>query len=152
MDYIIQAIVSFFASVCFGVIFNAPFRKLLYCGVVGMISWLIYFMLTDVYSFDVIHASFASALFVGICAHMLAKRLRVPMMIFNVSGIIPLVPGGTSYNAMRSLMENNFTMGVQHSARVFMIAGAIAMGIVFAEVLIQVTRNMIAKRKKVAAN
>ena len=115
-----------------------------------MTSWLIYFVLTELYAFDVLHASFASAMFVGICAHILAKRLRVPMMIFNVSGIIPLVPGGTSYNAMRSLMENDFTMGVQYSARVFMIAGAIAMGLVFAEVFIQVTRKMIAKRKKEA--
>lgn len=149
MDYVIQAIVSFLASVCFGVIFNAPFRKLLYCGVVGMTSWLIYFVLTELYAFDVLHASFASAMFVGICAHILAKRLRVPMMIFNVSGIIPLVPGGTSYNAMRSLMENDFTMGVQYSARVFMIAGAIAMGIVFAEVFIQVMRKTMIKRKAV---
>ena len=149
MDYVIQAVVSFLASTCFGVIFNAPFRKLLYCGVVGMTSWLIYFVLTELYAFDIIHASFASAMFVGICAHILAKRLRVPMMIFNVSGIIPLVPGGTSYNAMRSLMENDFMMGVQHSARVFMIAGAIAMGIVFAEVFIQVMRKAMTKQKTV---
>lgn len=148
MDYIVQAIVSFIASAGFGIIFNAPFRKLLYCGFIGTISWLIYYGLTTAVSIDAIHASFASALFVGICANMLAKRLKTPMIVFNVAGIIPLVPGGTSYNAMRSLMENDFTMGVQYSARVFMLAGAIAMGLVFAEVIMQLVRRSVMKSKQ----
>ena len=149
MDYIVQAIMSFIASACFGVIFNAPYRKLLYCGLVGSISWTIYYSLTTLASFDAVHASFASALVVGISAHLLAKSLRTPMIVFNVSGIIPLVPGGASYNAMRSLMENDFMMGVQYSARVFLIAGAIAMGLVFAEVMMQFVRRMMANKKEV---
>lgn len=141
MELIIQLIFSFIFTSCFGVIFNAPTKAIPYCGFVGAIGWIIYYVLmqTDVTE---VQASFIGAFVVAIVAQVFARRFKMPMIIFNVSGIIPLVPGGIAYNTMRNIVELDYTMGIQNGMRAFMISGAIAMGLVFAEVIIQLMMRM----------
>lgn len=136
MDWLLQAIFSFLAAAGFGIIFNAPRKMLLYCGFVGMAGWMIYSVF-NVFSGDPVQASFLGAFVVALVAHIFAKRFRTPMIIFSVAGIIPLVPGGTAYNAMRHFVENDNLTAISFATRAFMVSGAIAMGLVFAEVIIQ---------------
>lgn len=146
MDYLLQAIFSFGATACFGVIFNVPTRAIPACGFVGMIGWLLYYVAFQ-YGIDEVQASFISAFVVSIVAHLLSRNFRMPMIVFSVSGIIPLVPGGVAYNTMRHVMELDYIMGLQSGMRAFMISGAIAMGLVFAEVLMQLFFRMMHRSK-----
>jgi uncharacterized membrane protein YjjB (DUF3815 family) len=143
VDWFVQGILSFLAATGFGIIFNAPRKMLFYCGFVGMTGWLIY-VVTNEMSGDPVKASFLGAFTVALVAHLFAKRFRTPMIIFSVAGIIPLVPGGMAYNAMRHFVENDFLTASTFASGAFMVSGAIAMGLVFAEVLIQ----LIFRRKK----
>lgn len=136
MDYIIQIIVSFIATACFGIIFNVPIKRVFFCGIVGAMGWIVYYVSIQ-REIDPVQASFLGAFAVAIAAHVLAKKYKTPMIVFNVSGIIPLVPGGIAYNAMRSAVENDYLMSIQYGSKAFMISGAIAMGLAFAEVLMQ---------------
>ncbi len=136
MTWIIQAILSFLAATGFGIIFNAPRRMLFYCGFVGMTGWLIYSLFNGI-SGDPMQASFLGAFMVALVAHIFAKRFRTPMIIFSVAGIIPLVPGGMAYNAMRHIVEKDYLTAISFASGAFMVSGAIAMGLVFAEVIIQ---------------
>lgn len=136
MDYIIQLILSFFATAGIGVIFNVPRKNLIYCGFVGVVGWMIYFILTE-HGMDIVYASFFSAFVIAIVAHLYARRFKMPMIIFIVGGIIPLVPGGMAYNAMRNVVEADYIQGLQYGFKAFLITGAIVIGLVFAEVLIQ---------------
>lgn len=136
MDYIIQLILSFFATAGIGVIFNVPRKNLIYCGFVGVIGWMIYFILTE-HGMDVVNASFFSAFVIAIVSHLYARRFKMPMIIFIIGGIIPLVPGGMAYNAMRNVVEADYIQGLQYGFKAFLITGAIVIGLVFAEVLIQ---------------
>lgn len=135
-EFVFQAILSFIATACFGVIFNAPTKAILNCGFVGAIGWSIYYYLFQ-QGVDEVQASFIGAFIVSVLAHLFARRYRMPMIIFSVSGIIPLVPGGIAYNTMRNIMELDYIMGMENGMRAFMISGAIAMGLVFAEVIMQ---------------
>ncbi|MEO4053873.1 threonine/serine exporter family protein [Solibacillus sp. CAU 1738] len=146
MDYVIQAILSFVATACFGVIFNAPTKAIPYCGFVGSIGWSIYYALS-VQGIDEVRASFIGAFVVAIVAQLFARRYKMPMIIFSVSGIIPLVPGGIAYNTMRNIVELDYAMGIQNGMRAFMISGAIAMGLVFAEIIMQILLRMMSKGK-----
>ncbi|HWK21878.1 MAG TPA: threonine/serine exporter family protein [Ureibacillus sp.] len=141
MELIIQLIFSFIFTACFGVIFNAPTRAIPFCGFVGAIGWIIYYLLIEINVTEV-QASFLGAFVVAIVAQVFARRFKMPMIIFNVSGIIPLVPGGIAYNTMRNIVELDYTMGIQNGMRAFMISGAIAMGLVFAEVILQLMMRM----------
>ncbi|MBO2537269.1 MULTISPECIES: threonine/serine exporter family protein [Rummeliibacillus] len=146
MDWIVQGVLSFLATAAFGVIFNAPKRTLFHCGLVGMTGWMIYYAFIR-QGVDEVFASFIGAFVISIVAHMLARQFKTPMIVFSVAGIIPLVPGGLAYNAMRTIVENDYAKSIQYGARVFIISGAIVMGLVFAEVFMQLIFNAIRKRK-----
>ncbi len=138
MDLIVQILISFIATSCFGVIFNAPTKVIPYCGLVGSIGWSIYYMLTNWQSVDTIQATFLSAFFVAFIAHLFARSKRMPVIVFSVAGIITLVPGSIAYNTMRNIVEKDYNTAIQNGMLVFMISGAIAMGLVFAEVIMQI--------------
>ncbi|MGN7477009.1 threonine/serine exporter family protein [Solibacillus silvestris] len=147
MDSIyIQMIISFIATACFGVIFNAPTKTIPACGLVGAVGWAIYYALVDS-GLDDVRASFLGAFVVSLVAYFFARKFRMPMIIFSVSGIIPLVPGGIAYNTMRNVMELDYIMGLQNGMRAFMISGAIAMGLVFAEVMMQIILRLMSQGK-----
>ncbi|KMJ58413.1 membrane protein [Bacillus sp. LL01] len=133
---------SFIAAAGFGVLFNAPRRALVNCGAVGMIGWIFYIVLADA-GVDPVVASFVGAFMVALVGHIMAKRFRMPMIIFSVAGIIPLVPGGLAYNTMRHIAENDYLAAIPLAAKAFMISGAIAMGLVFAEVIMQIVMKII---------
>jgi len=141
-----QLVTSFIASSGFGIIFNVPKNAVLKCGFVGMIGWLLYFYLVE-QKVDAAVASFFASFAVGIISHIFAKIYKNPVIIFIVGGIIPLVPGGLAYDAMRNLVGNENMMAVELSVRVLMIAGAIALGVVFSEVFNQLYRDLVYKLK-----
>ncbi len=149
LTWIIQGILSFLAAAGFGILFNAPRRMLFYCGFVGMTGWLMYSVYVG-WTHDPMQASFLGAFVVAIVAHIFARRFRMPMIIFSVAGIIPLVPGGMAYNAMRHTVENDYLSAISFASRAFMVSGAIAMGLVFAEVIIQLIFRSITRKKRSA--
>lgn len=132
---------SFVASAAFGIIFNAPVKALLRAGLVGMIGWMIYISLYD-YSNDSVVSTLIASFFIAIISQFYAKRHKTPVIIFNVSGIIPLVPGGLAYDAMRQVVENHYNEAIALAAKAFMISGSIAIGLVLSEVMNQIIRKV----------
>jgi len=140
MEYFMQAILSFVGVACFAVIFNAPRHLILHSGLVGAIGWTIYYYFTQHHT-DPVVASFLGAFIIAVGSHVLARWLKIPMIVFNVAGIIPLVPGSIAYNAMRSAVEDKYSLTIQFGLKAFIISGAIVMGLVFAEVIMQLVNR-----------
>lgn len=136
-----QLITSFLATGAFGIIFNAPKETLVKCGLIGMGGWMIYYLLMG-YTDNAVFATLAATVFIAVLSQELAKFYKTPVIIFSVAGIIPLVPGGLAYDAMRNIVENDYNTAIALAARVFMIAGAIAFGLVFSEVINQVMKKI----------
>lgn len=133
---IVHLITSFFATAAFAILFNAPRRSLIKCGFVGMAGWFVYISLVK-YDYDAVIASFIAAFIIAVISQIFAKMYKTPIIIFSISGIIPLVPGGSAYDAMRHFVENDYNTAIQLAAKAFMISGAIAVGLVISEVLNQ---------------
>ncbi|GAB3789540.1 threonine/serine exporter family protein [Virgibacillus kimchii] len=131
---------SFIAAAGFGVLFNAPKRALFQCGLVGMFGWILYITLTSE-GLDVVPSTIFAAMLVAVLSQICAKMFETPVIIFNVSGIIPLVPGGIAYDAMRHFVLNDYTTAVQLSTQVMLLAGGIAIGLMFSEVANQVIKK-----------
>ncbi|MEH7548486.1 MULTISPECIES: threonine/serine exporter family protein [Bacillaceae] len=148
MDILSQAITSFLATAAFGILFNAPKESLIKCGLIGMGGWLIYFLLEG-YNHDPIAATLAATIFIALLSQEMAKLYKMPVIIFSVAGIIPLVPGGLAYDAMRNIVENNYNDAIALAARVLMLAGSIAFGLVFSEVINQIAKKIKHSRIKV---
>jgi uncharacterized membrane protein YjjB (DUF3815 family) len=147
MTIIEQLITSFLASCGFGIIFHVPKRSLIPCGIAGMLGWIGYYLLAS-HQVDAVQATMIGAFLVAIISQSFAKLYKTPMIIFTAVGIIPLVPGGLAYDAMRNVVENNYNAAIALAAKAFMISGAIAIGIVFSEVINQLIKVDIIKAIK----
>ena len=91
---------KFYFDSTFSIIFNAPKRLLLACGFVGALAWTIYQYTVDM-DLGKVGAAFLGSLILGLLSHVMSRRYKRPVIIFIVPGIIPLVPGGTAYEATR---------------------------------------------------
>ncbi|UKS29143.1 threonine/serine exporter family protein [Paenibacillus sp. HWE-109] len=136
-----QLLTSFIATAAFAILFNVPKRTLLQCGFVGMVGWLLYVSCLLI-PLDPILATLIASFFVTVVSQFLAKIYKTPVIVFSVSGIIPLVPGGLAYDAMRNVVLNHYDLAVQLAAKAFLLSGAIAIGLVFSEVLNQLFRRV----------
>ncbi|MFF2450725.1 threonine/serine exporter family protein [Neobacillus sp. NPDC058068] len=141
MAILAQLITSFIATGAFGIVFNAPKETLVKCGLIGMGGWLVYYLLEG-YTNNAVLATLAATVFIAVLSQELAKFYKTPVIIFSVAGIIPLVPGGLAYDAMRNFVENDYNTALGLAAKVLMIAGSIAFGLVFSEVINQVIRKL----------
>lgn len=132
--YFSQFIISFLATMLFSILFNAPRRLLLACGFVGAMGWIIYKLTFDA-DLGKVLASFLGSFILGLMSHVMSRRYKRPVIIFIVPGIIPLVPGGLAYEATRFLVSNEYTHAVNTFLEVTLISGAIAFGILCAEII-----------------
>ncbi|BAC14893.1 hypothetical conserved protein [Oceanobacillus iheyensis HTE831] len=139
---ITQIVMSFIAAAGFGILFNAPRNALIQCGTVGMLGWILYYSLVQ-QGMDVVPATTFAAMLVAILSHLCARFFQKPIIVFTVSGIIPLVPGGIAYNAMRHFVENDYNTAIQLSTQVMLLAGGIAIGLMFSEVLNQILKKIV---------
>ncbi|MBL4953649.1 threonine/serine exporter family protein [Neobacillus sp. YIM B02564] len=147
MDILAQLITSFLATAAFGVIFNIPKESLIRCGLIGMGGWLIYYILNGYFG-NAVLATLLATVFIAVLGQQMAKVYKTPVIIFTVAGIIPLVPGGLAYDSMRNIVENDYNLAIASAAKVLMLAGTIAFGLVFSEVINQIIKKVTAYRVK----
>ena len=86
---------SFIGTIAYAVMFQVPRRFYIGCGITGSVGWMIY-KLASVYC-SVAVASFIGTVCTVLVARMLTVRLKCPITIFLISGIITLVPGAGIY-------------------------------------------------------
>ncbi|MRN52578.1 threonine/serine exporter family protein [Paenibacillus monticola] len=130
---ILQLVTSFIATATFCILFNAPRRALLQCGIAGMVSWMVYLLLAQ--QWEAVIATFGATVVVGFISQIFARSFKMPVIIFSVGGVIPLVPGGIAYDAMRKFVENDYIEAVKFATQALLLSGAIAAGLVLSEVL-----------------
>ncbi|AYU54569.1 Integral membrane protein [Staphylococcus piscifermentans] len=146
-QYIFQFLISFCSTLLFSILFNAPRKLLPACGFVGAMGWIIYVIAMDMNTGKVA-ASFLGSFILAIMSHAMSKRYFQPVIIFIVPGIIPLVPGGAAYEATRFLVTNQYTHAVNTFLEVTLISGAIAFGILCAEIAYHTYNRILANYGK----
>ncbi|MNB80534.1 hypothetical protein D3C81_380370 [compost metagenome] len=139
MIMIVQLLTSFIASATFCILFNTPRRMLLPCGLAGMLGWMVYLLLSP--DWKPVVATFFATVIVGAVSQIFARVFKMPVIIFSVGGIIPLVPGGLAYDAMRRFVEDDYITALQVAVQALLLSGAIAAGLVLSEVLGQMFRR-----------
>ena len=97
-------------------------------------GWFIYKLTVDL-DLGKVMASFLGSFILALMSHVMSRRYKRPVIIFIVPGIIPLVPGGLAYEATRFLVSNQYTHAVNTFLEVTLISGAIAFGILCAEII-----------------
>jgi uncharacterized membrane protein YjjB (DUF3815 family) len=123
-----ELILAFFGSLCPAVLINVERRKFLWVGLAGSIGWLVFDRLLA-NTGQVILATFAGSVAVGLYSESMARWKRSPATVFSISGIFPLVPGIGAYNTAQFLVESKFYEAAGKGFETVASAGAIALGI-----------------------
>ena len=100
---ILPCLYSLAASIAFGVQFNIKLRHMITAGIGGTVTQLI-FLSYELSGTKEMLCYFFSAAAVSAYSEIMARRLHVPVNMYLVVGIIPLVPGGYFYNTMITLI------------------------------------------------
>ncbi|EXJ23989.1 Integral membrane protein [Alkalibacterium sp. AK22] len=146
ITYFIAALAGTFG---FGVIYNVPTRTLVASSFSGAVGWMVYYFLAFELNLDLFVGVGVAAFLVAFFSQWYARHFRMPVIVFAIPGIIPLVPGGSAYNMMRAFVEGNSDFAFMYATETFLISGAIAVGLSVNSGLFQVFSNRaFAKREK----
>ena len=128
MNIILELIGAYILVLSFGILFQAPKRSLWLLGLTGFLSWAGFLVAKSLIGNTII-AIFIASILVGITGEVFARLKKLPVTVFVIAGIIPLVPGIPAYHTMLNLVEGRYIEGVQTGMETLMIAGAIALAI-----------------------
>ena len=131
---IIGTISAFIATIGFSIFFHVPKKELVFCGGIGALGWLAY-LLCNHFNASLIIANFAGALVVSEGSILLARLRKMPVTVFLISGIIPLVPGAPTYQAMYALLTGDHLEALGYASYAFQSAAVIAGAIVVTTML-----------------
>lgn len=129
VNILYECTMSFFASLCFGIIFQISGRKLLFSAFGGMLGWLIYALSGIPFSSSSIPCYFLAAIGITLYSECCARTLHAPVSIFLAVSLIPLVPGGGIYQTMLYCIQNSTMLALYTGIHTIGIAGTLALGI-----------------------
>jgi len=140
---LMQFILAYLATAAFGVLLNIPRRAVNLSGWVGAAGWFTYELCYQLLPLSVdakmAVGNLIAATVIGVASGLAAHYKRMPMIIFNIPSLVPLVPGGQAYRVVRNLVTGNSNLAYQYFVQVVIIAGVIAIGFLIAEFINRVT-------------
>lgn len=127
---IVQFIVCFFATLSFAVLFSAPKRQLILCGLTGAAGWIVYLVIMQT-TLGLGVANLAAAFTLTLLSRIFAAIERHPVTLYLLAGIFPLVPGAGIYYTSYYFITHEMEQFAAKGAETILVAGSIAFGIVF---------------------
>lgn len=147
-EFIEQIIFSFIASVSFGIILNGPRRGVFFGGIAGTLGWMSFWVINRAID-DLAISNFVGSVVIGLICIVLSRKLRLPVITLNTPAIVPLVPGGAAYMAVRSVVEENYMAGMNYVMDVLWTAGAIVLGFMVVKLIEnEITARRLRKQEK----
>lgn len=139
MELALQFIVSFLSTIGFGIITNVPRRVLFLAGLTGACGWTVYLLTAQVTS-NIILQNFLGALTIGLLANIVAVRIKAPVNMLYVPGLVSLVPGIVIYTSLKEFTLGNYINAGRNLIRTLVIALAIDIGFAIAEAIFRRVR------------
>ena len=142
---LISLVTSFIASVAFAVIFRVNKRHLILGGVAGLVTYFIYYT-AEFLTGAVFIAALVSTLFTALFSEIAARVRRAPAIVFLIAGVIPTVPGGALYRAMRYGLESSWELSFANLIDALLISLGISSGILIVAIAFAVMKDKQRKR------
>ena len=96
MTYVIQFVLAMIATIAFALLFCAPKKELVFCGLSGALGWIVYYILFQLNG-NVVLASLVATFILTVFSRTMAVVRRNPATVYLLCGIFPLVPGAGIY-------------------------------------------------------
>lgn len=130
-----QIIGAYLMAFGFSISRHTQIRAVLWMGLVGVSSFVIFNVATGLYDINVVPASAIAAFAVGLVGAMMSRFWHTPSIAIMSAGIVPLVPGLMLYRGLMQVMSDppgqpGFFTGLGTLSMVLAIGLAIAVGAV----------------------
>lgn len=135
LHLILEFILADVATICFGILMNIPRRAYLPGGIIGGIVWILYILMYYHLHLGLAMSNLIAAVAISILSLMAARRMRMPMIIFNVPALVSFVPGGQAYQVVRNFVLGHNDIAFSYLYQVIVIAGAITLGFGLGDVI-----------------
>lgn len=126
---IFEILVAFAASLAFAVIFDVSQGELIFCGLAGLAAEGVYQVMFSIYNENAA-AFLAAAAVVTALARTFANLRKMPVTVYLVSGIIPLVPGAGMYKTVFNIIAADYAAAMYQGINTIKTAAALTIGIV----------------------
>jgi uncharacterized membrane protein YjjB (DUF3815 family) len=136
--------VSFGAIAILGFSIRSNIRgwKLLFTSLGGAISWGLYLMFLA-WSSSLLLSIFLATLAVCLYSELVGRAYKMPVSVFVICAIIPLVPGSGMFYAMKAYIDGNNAESLRLMGQTLMIAGTISVAIAVMSSITNLFRKMI---------
>jgi len=131
---IIQVLAAFVGSLGFAVVLKIRGKQLVYAGIGGAMTWLVYLMAYD-YLQSYFWGNLTAAFFVAVYAEIMARVNKAPATIFLTASAVPLIPGSNLYKMMFAIVSQDAATATQNGTTALVIALAISLGFVAVAVI-----------------
>lgn len=130
MSMFFQFVAAVVGAIGFSIIFNAPARQYLLCGLTGGVAWVAYLLIISVMNSPGV-ASFVATFIIALMSRAFSVVRKTPTSVFITAGIFPIVPGAGIYYTAYYFIMGDYGMAGGKGVETLKIAGAIALGILF---------------------
>lgn len=141
----IQIAGAFLAVAGFCLVLEVPRKLLMHTAFVGAVGWMAYLLAAEFGCTSYI-ASFWAAAVVSVLSHIDARRLKAPVTVFLIGGILPMVPGAGMYRTAYSIIAEDAEQAYLHLQETLLIAGAIAVAIFITDSIARLIKGKKGKR------
>ncbi|MBL8741563.1 MAG: threonine/serine exporter family protein, partial [Myxococcales bacterium] len=129
----IQALAAVGTSLSLGVVFGVP-RRLLWTALISGAAGYATTALAGPYLPSYV-AAFVAATIVCAIANLLARKTHRPAQLYQLPGMMLLVPGSLGFLSLGDLLKGTYEAGVEKGLLTLLIAGGLVMGVLLANVL-----------------
>ena len=133
-EHAMFAVVATFVGILgFCSVFSCPYKFIAICCSEAALCWAVYLICVK-FGLSSVWASFFGAAFVDLSSQILARRLKAPVIIFLVIGVLPLVPGYGIYKVAYDLFSGGDVTASLTNA--LMLAGAVALAVIVMDTVV----------------
>jgi uncharacterized membrane protein YjjP (DUF1212 family) len=122
------------ASLAFSVLFAVPWRYVGATALSGAVGWAATGLATRYLPGHV--AAFVASLAVGVFANACARSTQRPAQVFQLPGLMLLVPGSFGFLSLEEFLRGRYVEGAEKGFAMLLIAGGLVMGVLAANVML----------------
>ncbi len=95
-------IISFFATLFTSIAFKAPNKAILSTSFLGGFGSIVFTLVSKAINYQMM-SYFVATFFITVCSEVLARLKKMPITVFTVPAIFPILPGVKIYTAVAYL-------------------------------------------------
>ena len=145
-EFFLPCLWAFWASVAFGLVYNIHGGGILICGLGGALGWLVYLLMQQLPTGNIL-AAFIAAAAIAVFSERMARLRRCPVTGYLQVALLPLVPGSGIYYAMRYCVAGENELFLSTLFNTFGMAASLAVGAMLASTLVRIVMPHIPRLK-----